>query len=49
MIKKKMNWQRACVLLEKAGYKSSNSQPDFLDSSVTTTKKEIEIIDFNLD
>lgn len=34
----KMNWQRACVLLEKAGYKKNTLPPDSQDSSVIKIK-----------
>ena len=33
-----MNWQRACVLLEKAGYKTSKSPSDSQDDSVIKIK-----------
>jgi hypothetical protein len=37
-LQEKMNWQRACVLLEKAGYKRNISPQSSQDSSVTKIK-----------
>ncbi|MEO1432997.1 MAG: AAA-like domain-containing protein [Cyanobacteria bacterium J06633_8] len=46
-LEKAMNWVRACVLLEKAGYKKSGLITDINGFSETQTHKEIEIIDVN--
>ena len=42
-----MSWQRACVLLEKTGYKNYELSSQSQDVSGETNNKEIEIIDFN--
>lgn len=48
-LEKTMSWQRACVLLEKAGYKNSELPSDSKNISLPKNKNEVETTDFNTD